>query len=50
MCPNDTDGMTNSVHPDKNVPFRSSLIWTCTVCSDLSVHIYRIFTIDVFAY
>ena len=32
MSPNDADGMANSVDPDQK-----SLIWVCTVCSDLSV-------------
>ena len=33
MSENDADGMANSVDPDR----RSSLIWVCTVCPDMSV-------------
>ena len=29
---------------------RSSLIWVSTVCSDLSVQIFKIFTVSVFWY
>ena len=37
MCPKDVDGMTNSEDPDKTAPqsMSQSLIWVCTVCSDL---------------
>ena len=35
--PKDVDGVANSVDPDQTAPFRGSLIWVCTVCSDLSV-------------
>ena len=38
------DGIANSVDPDQTAP-RSSLFWVCTVCSDLSVPIHRIFTV-----
>ena len=37
MSPNDAEGMANSVDP-----IRSSLIWVCTVCPDLSVRKLRI--------
>ena len=41
----DGDGITNNVDPDQTAPYiRSSLIWVCTVCSDLSVPILRNFT------
>ena len=43
MPPNDADEMANSVDPDQ---IRSSLIWVCTVCSNLSAPILRIFTED----
>ena len=36
------DGIANGVDPDQT---RSSLFWVCTVCSDLSVPILRIFTV-----
>ena len=42
MHPKEADGMANSVDPDQTAPFRSSLIWVCTVCLDLSVPIFRI--------
>ena len=35
----DPVGMANSVEPDQTAPW-SSLIWVCTVCSDLSVPIF----------
>ena len=52
MCPNDADGMTNSVDPDQTAPrpwsdcsSRSKLIWVYTVCSDLSVQKFRNITL-----
>ena len=45
MHPKKADGLANSVDPDQTVPFRSSLIWVCTFCSDLSVPILRIFKV-----
>ena len=42
MYPKDADGIANSVDPDQTAPFRSSLIWVCTVSSDLPVPIFRI--------
>ena len=45
MLPKDADGMTNSVGPDQTAPLRSSLIWICTVYTDLSVPILRIFMV-----
>ena len=37
----DANGIANSEDPDQTAPlgdsFRSSLIWVCTVCPDLSV-------------
>ena len=39
-----TDRMENNVDPDQTAP-RSSLIWVCFVCSDLSVLIRRIFVV-----
>ena len=33
---NDANGIANSEDPDQTAP-RSSLIWVCTVCPDLSV-------------
>ena len=38
--------IANSVDPDQTAP-RSSLFWVCTVCSDLSVPILRIFTVPI---
>ena len=38
MHPKDADGLANSVDPDQT---RSSLIWVCTVCPDLSVRKLR---------
>ena len=43
MGPKDADGMANSADPDQTAP-RSSLIWVCTVCPDLSVQKFRIIT------
>ena len=43
-CPKDLAGMANSVDPDQTAP-RSSLIWVCTVCSDVSVLILRTVTV-----
>ena len=37
------DGKANSVDPDQTAPVMSSMIWVCTVCSDLSVPVLRIF-------
>ena len=42
MCPNDANGMANSVTLIRLL-FKSSLIWVCTVCSNLSISIHRIF-------
>ena len=42
MCPNDAEGMANSVDPDQ----RSSLIWVCIVCLGISVWKLRIITVD----
>ena len=36
----DSDKVTNRVDTDQTAPVRSSLIWVCTVCSDLSVPIF----------
>ena len=44
MCPNDADGMANSVDPDQTAP-RSSLIRVCTVCPGISVQKLRIITV-----
>ena len=44
MQPKDAFGMANSVDLDQAAPLRSSLILGCTVCSDLSVPILRIFS------
>ena len=38
----DADGLEIIVDPDQTAPLRSSLIWVCTVCSDLSVGILTI--------
>ena len=46
MSPNHTDGMANSVDPDQTA--RSSLIWVCTVCPDLSV--WKLRNITVYTY
>ena len=39
MCPNDAEGVANSVDPDQTAPLGavSSLIWVYTVCPGLSV-------------
>ena len=37
FCQKDAAGIANSEDPDQTAPFRSSLIWVCTVCPDLSV-------------
>ena len=42
MNPKDAEGMANSADPDQTAPFRGSLIWVCTVCSDLPVPILGI--------
>ena len=39
----DADGMANSVDPNQTA--RSSLIWVCTVWSDLFVQVLRVFTV-----
>ena len=39
MGPKDVEEMANSVEPDQAA--RSSLIWICTVCPDLSVQKLR---------
>ena len=44
MCPKDTDGMANRLDPDQSA---FSLILIYTVCQDLSVQIFRIFTVHV---
>ena len=36
VLPKDADGMANCVDSDQTAPFRSSLIWVCTVCSVLA--------------
>ena len=41
----DADRITNRVDTDQTAP--SSLIWVCTVCSDLSVPIFQIITLTV---
>ena len=41
----DADRITNRVDTDQTAPLRSSLIWVCTVCSDLSVPIFPIITV-----
>ena len=50
MCPNDAEGIANSVDPDQTAPLgafsRSSLIWVCTVCPDLSVRKLWIIVVD----
>ena len=46
MSTNDADGMANSVDPYQT---RSSLIWVCTICPDISVRKLRIITVkDIF--
>ena len=51
MHPKDAVGIANSVDPDQTAPrrsdcsSRSSLIWVCTVCPDLSVRKLRIITV-----
>ena len=44
MHPKDANGMETSADPDQTAPLGSSLIWACTVCSDLYVPILRIFS------
>ena len=59
MHPKDAEGIANSVDPDQTAPLgavwsgsgsdcssRSSLIWVCTVCRDLSVRKLRKITVD----
>ena len=48
MQPNDAGRIANTVDPDQTAPFRSSLIWVCTVCSDLSVAKFRILWFMIF--
>ena len=45
MSPNDADGMAQS-RPRSDCSSRSSLIWVCTVCSDLPVRKLRIITVS----
>ena len=45
MHPKDADGIANSVDPDQTA--RSSLIWVCTVCPDLSVRKLSIITVSL---
>ena len=46
--------MANSEDPDQTAPLgadcssRSSLVWVCTVCPDLSVRKFRIITVCLF--
>ena len=57
MSPRDADGMANSADPDQTAPpqcrpwsdcsSRSSLIWVCTVCPDLSVRKLRKITVGL---
>ena len=42
MCLKDPDRLANSVDPDQTAPLRSSLIWVCTVHSDLYVPIFSV--------
>ena len=44
FCQKHANGIANSEDPDKTAP-RSSLIWVCTVCPDLSVRKFRIKTL-----
>ena len=44
MRQKDADALANSVVPDQTAP-RSSLIWVCTVCSELSGPMLRSLTI-----
>ena len=41
----DADRIANRVDTDHICSLRSSLIWVCTVCSDLSVPIFQIITV-----
>ena len=45
MPPKHVDRMANSVDPDQTAPYRSSLIRIYTVCSDIHVPIFKIFTV-----
>ena len=45
MHPKDAEGIANSVDPDQTAP-RSSLIWVCTICPDLSARKLRIITVS----
>ena len=42
---NDANEIANSEDPDQTAPSRSSLIWVCTVCPDLSVRKLRVITV-----
>ena len=44
MCPKDADGMANIVDPDQTAPLEQS-DQGCSVCSDLSVPIFRNFMV-----
>ena len=41
------NGRANSADPDQTQS-RSSLIWVCTVCPDLSVPKFRVITVVIF--
>ena len=45
MPPKDVERMANSVDPDQTALLRSSLIRIYTVCSDIHVPIFKIFTV-----
>ena len=46
FCQKDENGIANSEDPDQTAS-RSSLIWVCTVCPDLSVRKLRIIMVSV---
>ena len=46
MPPKDVERMANSVDPDQTAP-KSSLIRIFTVCSDIHVPIFKIFTVVI---
>ena len=46
FCQNCANGIVNSEDPDQTAP-RSSLIWVCTVCPDLSVRKLRVITVSL---
>ena len=56
FCQNDANGIANSEDPDQTAPIGSltaligSLIWVCTVCSDLSVRKLRVITVKLYCY